>query len=116
MVQDVADYKAETEELLRAKFGAVHVLCYELRTRKNVSLDPTQFDVNDPLLIGTSERGSQLCDLLLGPKYHLPISVCPRKREVSKAGLSYQNHQVCLSYAQYSIMGYADNLLVLGGR
>ena len=57
-VADVDTYKRETEHLLCAKFGAVHVLCYDLRLRKNDPIQRNQFDVNDPLLIEGPAKGA----------------------------------------------------------
>jgi hypothetical protein len=57
-VVDVNAYKMETEILLRDNFGAVHVLCYDLRLRKNDPIQRKQFDVNDPLLVEGPAKGA----------------------------------------------------------
>jgi hypothetical protein len=57
-IEDVAAYKTETEELLQEQLGAVRVLCYELRMRKNEPIKRKQFDVNDPLLVERPAKGA----------------------------------------------------------
>jgi len=57
-VQAVEAYKSETEQLLRETLGAIHVKCYDLRLRKNISFHRTQFDMNDPLHIEGPARGA----------------------------------------------------------
>ncbi|KAK0747137.1 hypothetical protein B0T18DRAFT_324784 [Schizothecium vesticola] len=50
-VDHVNAYKAETEALLRQRFGAVKVVCYELRLRERKEFVRDAFDINDPLLV-----------------------------------------------------------------
>lgn len=50
-VDHVNAYKAETEALLRQRFGAVKVVCYELRLRERKDFVRDAFDINDPLLV-----------------------------------------------------------------
>src|SRR5947208_151717 len=57
-VDDVESYKRETEDLLRDMLGAEYVMCYELRTRKNVPFRRKQFDINDPLLVEGPAKGA----------------------------------------------------------
>jgi hypothetical protein len=45
----VEAYKRETERLLTEVLGATHVKCYDLRLRKNVIFQRTEFDLNNPL-------------------------------------------------------------------
>jgi hypothetical protein len=51
-------YKRETEQLLMKALGAMHVKCYDLRLRKNVIFERTQFDLNDPLHIEGPAQGA----------------------------------------------------------
>ena len=55
---DVDAYKRETEGLLRDRFGAVKVLTYELRLRKNQECRRRQFDVNEKLLLEGPAKGA----------------------------------------------------------
>jgi hypothetical protein len=54
----VEEYKGETERLLLKALGAIHVKCYDLRLRKNVIFQRTEFDLNDPLHIDGPARGA----------------------------------------------------------
>ncbi|KAH7416712.1 hypothetical protein BKA64DRAFT_273918 [Cadophora sp. MPI-SDFR-AT-0126] len=45
----IAQYRADTERLLRAKLGACFVRCYDSILRKNVVFNRTRFDIRDPL-------------------------------------------------------------------
>jgi hypothetical protein len=55
---DVADYKSETEKLLKEKMRAVYVKCYDSRLRKNIPFQRTYLDLNDPLLTEGPARGA----------------------------------------------------------
>ncbi|KAK1832512.1 hypothetical protein QBC39DRAFT_390506 [Podospora conica] len=50
-IDDVTAYKAETEAVLCERFGAVKVVCYELRLRERKDFVRDAFDINDPLLV-----------------------------------------------------------------
>jgi hypothetical protein len=56
-VGDVDAYKRETEMLLGERFGAVHVLCYHVRLRRNDPIKRREFDVKDPLLVEGPAKG-----------------------------------------------------------
>jgi hypothetical protein len=55
---DVEQYKLETEELLKDRMNAVHVICYDSRLRKNITFERTLLDLNDPLLTEGPARGA----------------------------------------------------------
>ena len=54
----VEAYKRETERLLTEALGATHVKCYDLRLRKNIIFQRTEFDLNNPLLTEEPARGA----------------------------------------------------------
>jgi hypothetical protein len=51
-------YKRETEGLLIEALGATHVKCYDLRLRKNIIFQRTEFDLNNPLHTEGPARGA----------------------------------------------------------
>jgi hypothetical protein len=55
---DVKAYKVDTENMLRELCGAVHVLCYDLRLRRNQEFRRKKFDVHDPLLVEGPAKGA----------------------------------------------------------
>jgi hypothetical protein len=54
----VEAYKRETERLLAEALGATHVKCYDLRLRKNIIFQRTEFDLNNPLHTEGPARGA----------------------------------------------------------
>jgi len=54
----VEAYKRETERLLTEALGATHVKCYDLRLRKNIIFQRTEFDLNNPLHTEGPARGA----------------------------------------------------------
>lgn len=54
----VEAYKRETEQLLIEALGAIHVKCYDLRLRKNIVYQRTEFDLNNPLHTEGPARGA----------------------------------------------------------
>lgn len=56
-VENVEEYKIDTEIVLKKELDAVFVKCYELRLRKNVPFKRDQLDLNDPLLQEGPARG-----------------------------------------------------------
>jgi len=54
----VEAYKRETERLLVEALGATHVKCYDLRLRKNIMFQRTEFDLNNPLHTEGPARGA----------------------------------------------------------
>jgi hypothetical protein len=54
----VETYKRETERLLIEALGATHVKCYDLRLRKNIVFQRTEFDLNNPLHTEGPARGA----------------------------------------------------------
>ena len=51
-------YKRETERLLTEALGATYVKCYDLRLRKNIIFQRTEFDLNNPLHTEGPARGA----------------------------------------------------------
>ncbi|KAI9785983.1 MAG: hypothetical protein M1839_008249 [Geoglossum umbratile] len=69
-IDAVEVYKAETEQLLKERLGAVFVKCYDLKLRKNIPFYRSQFDINDPLHMEGPARGAHVgmnCSLIPGP-------------------------------------------------
>jgi hypothetical protein len=64
-VDHVNAYKAETEALLRQRFGAVKVVCYELRLRERKDFVRDTFDINDPLLVEGPALGAHTGNICL---------------------------------------------------
>ena len=54
----VEAYKRETELLLKGALGATYVKCYDLRLRKNIVFQRTEFDLNNPLHTEGPARGA----------------------------------------------------------
>ena len=54
----VEAYKRETERLLTEALAATHVKCYDLRLRKNIIFQRTEFDLNNPLHTEGPARGA----------------------------------------------------------
>jgi hypothetical protein len=52
------NYQRETEQLLKDALGACHVVCYDLRLRKNIPFHRSQFDLSDPLHTEGPARGA----------------------------------------------------------
>ncbi|KAL8421267.1 hypothetical protein RB596_002165 [Gaeumannomyces avenae] len=48
----------KTEELLKERLGAVHVVCYNFRMRENIADDRLQIDLNDLLLREGPAKGA----------------------------------------------------------
>jgi hypothetical protein len=57
-VDAVEAYKRETERLLTEALGATYVKCYDLRLRKNIVFQRTEFDLNNPLHTEGPARGA----------------------------------------------------------
>lgn len=55
---EVADYRHETEQMLRDQFGAVFVRTFEVRQRENVHHERSQMDYNDPLVKEGPAKGA----------------------------------------------------------
>lgn len=55
---DIMLYKAETESLLLSHFDAVKVLTYEVKLRKNIQFERTEYDANDELVIEGPATGA----------------------------------------------------------
>jgi hypothetical protein len=51
-------YKRETERLLTEALGATYVKCYDLRLRKNIIFQRTEFDLNNPFHTEGPARGA----------------------------------------------------------
>jgi hypothetical protein len=56
--EDVDRYRAETEILLKKRFGAAKVVTYECKLRKNEEFRRKQFDLNDKLLLEGPAKGA----------------------------------------------------------
>jgi hypothetical protein len=55
---EVEEYRAETEQMLREALGAVYVKCYEVRKRENIPIERSVMDYNNPLLIEGPAKGA----------------------------------------------------------
>jgi hypothetical protein len=54
----IEDYRAETQQMLRERFGAEKVVTYDIGLRKNQDYARKSFDVNDPLLVEGPAKGA----------------------------------------------------------
>jgi hypothetical protein len=57
-VEDVSEYRTETELMLKEKMHAVYAKCYDSRLRRNVRFERDCLDLNDPLLEEGPARGA----------------------------------------------------------
>ena len=55
---DIMLYKRETEALLSSHFDAVKALTYEVKLRKNIHFERTEYDANDELVIEGPATGA----------------------------------------------------------
>ncbi|KAI9889666.1 MAG: hypothetical protein M1814_005067 [Vezdaea aestivalis] len=53
-------YQDETAGFLENFFNAVHVTCYDIRLRRNVSMPRETFDFNDKMLLEGPARGAHI--------------------------------------------------------
>ena len=58
--EDINRYMEETEEVLKKRFSAVHVVTYDARLRRNENLTRREFDMQDKMTIEAPAKGAHV--------------------------------------------------------